>query len=136
MATKKTEKNIDELIDEALVTSSEQPYMIPENWIWLRIGSICDAINGRVFKSKDWKEKGIPIIRIQNLKDPNAKFNYYQGAFDEKHFIKKNNLLFAWSGTPGTSFGAYIWEKEDSLLNHLVLQPLALQPLRLCRAVQ
>ena len=32
----------------------------------IRLGDIATYINGYAFKPKDWREKGIPIIRIQN----------------------------------------------------------------------
>ena len=31
-------------------------------------------------------------------------------------------MLFAWSGTPGTSFGAHIWERGDALLNQHIFK--------------
>jgi len=39
------------------------------------IGDLCDLQNGRAFKPSDWEKKeagGVPIIRIQNLNDPQA----------------------------------------------------------------
>ena len=62
-------------------------------------------------------ESGIPIIRIQNLKDPQARFNFYQGEIEPKFHVDKGDLLFAWSGTPGTSFGAHIWSGSVGVLN-------------------
>ena len=40
MAKKKPEKSLDELLEEALVKEDEQPYEVPGNWEWVRIGSI------------------------------------------------------------------------------------------------
>ena len=62
-------------------------------------------------------ETGIPIIRIQNLKDPSAQFNFYQGHIDQKFQVDQGDLLFAWTGTPGTSFGAHIWSGPKGVLN-------------------
>ena len=44
-------------------------------------------------------------------------FNYYNGAFEKQHFVKNGDLLFSWSGTPGTSFGAFFWNRGDAVLN-------------------
>ena len=41
----------------------------PPGWTRLRLGDICEAVNGRAFKSSEWTESGLPIIRIQNLRD-------------------------------------------------------------------
>ena len=86
----------------------EQPYPLPEGWKWVRLGSLCSLRNGKAFKPTDWSESGLPIVRIQNLNSPNNKFNYYDGIIEDKFLINSGDLLFAWSGTPGTSFGAHI----------------------------
>jgi len=90
---------------------------LPSGWTWARLGDICDAVNGRAFKSSEWRKSGLPIIRIQNLKDSEAEFNYFAGELDERHRVRHGDLLFAWSGTPGTSFGAHIWKGADAALN-------------------
>ena len=90
---------------------------LPKGWVWARVGDICEAVNGRAFKPSEWMDIGIPIIRIQNLKDPFTQFNYYQGQIDSKFHVNEGDLLFAWSGTPGTSFGAHLWAGPMALLN-------------------
>ena len=90
---------------------------IPDNWCWATVGEICDADNGRAFKSTEWRESGTPIIRIENLKNSNARFNYFQGDLDDKHRVEHGDVLFAWSGTPGTSFGSHIWGGGAAALN-------------------
>ena len=90
---------------------------IPTGWAWARVGDICDPINGRAFRPSEWKESGVPIVRIQNLKDPSAQYNYFQGKIETKFHVEKGDLLFAWSGTPGTSFGAHIWSGSTGVLN-------------------
>ncbi len=82
-----------------------------------KLGAICELVNGYAFKPTDWSEEGLPIIRIQNLNDNNAPFNYYNGEIDDKYYVKDGDLLFAWSGTPGTSFGAFFWKRGKGILN-------------------
>ena len=65
------------------------------------IGEAVELINGRAFKPTDWTVSGLPIIRIQNLNDPKAPYNYFDGSYDKKNYVKKGELLFSWSGTPG-----------------------------------
>jgi hypothetical protein len=96
---------------------SQYPLKAQTEWPKVRVGDICDAVNGRAFKSTEWREAGIPIIRIQNLKDREAPFNYFDGDLTDAHRVRSGDLLFAWSGTPGTSFGAHIWSSEDGALN-------------------
>lgn len=100
----------------------EQPYPLPEGWKWVRLGSLCSLRNGKAFKPTDWSESGLPIVRIQNLNSPNNKFNYYDGIIEDKFLINSGDLLFAWSGTPGTSFGAHIWKGGKALLNQHIFR--------------
>ena len=88
------------------------------------IGDAVELINGRAFKPTDWTPTGLPIIRIQNLNDTKAPYNYFYGAYDKKNYIKSGELLFSWSGTPGTSFGAFIWNRGPGLLNQHIFRVL------------
>ena len=87
------------------------------NWPNQRIGQLCELINGRAFKPEHWGASGLPIIRIQNLNDQGKPFNYFAGSYAEKHLIDNGDVLLSWSGTPGTSFGCFIWERGLALLN-------------------
>jgi type I restriction enzyme S subunit len=83
----------------------------------VRLGSICELINGRAFKPTDWTDTGLPIVRIQNLNNPEAQFNLFDGEVRPRFLIDTGALLFAWSGTPGTSFGTHIWNGGPAVLN-------------------
>ena len=83
---------------------------LPQHWATIPIGDICELINGRAFKPSEWSETGLPIVRIQNLNKATATFNYFDGPIEDRHSVKDGDLLFAWSGTPGTSFGAHLWD--------------------------
>lgn len=91
--------------------------MIPEGWSAKAVGEICELVNGRGFKPHEWKAIGLPIIRIQNL-NGSTDFNYYEGKYDPKIEVEHGQLLFAWSGSRGTSFGAHIWRGPKALLNY------------------
>lgn len=86
-------------------------------WRSVRVGDVLHLTNGRAFKPTEWSKSGIPIVRIQNLNNPDAPFNYYQGDLPAKFSLDDGDLLFAWSGTPGTSFGAHIWHRGKAWLN-------------------
>jgi type I restriction enzyme, S subunit len=106
-----------QIASEKDVNYKQEPHTLPNGWSWTPLGEICNAINGRAFKSTEWRDSGVPIIRIQNLKDSDALFNYFQGELDERNKVRAGDLLFAWSGTPGTSFGAHIWRGQNAALN-------------------
>ena len=95
---------------------------LPEGWVEAKIGDVLYLVNGFAFKPSHWMKSGLPIIRIQNLNNPNACFNYFDGTLPEKVRIKRGDLLFAWSGTPGTSFGTHIWKGGDAWLNQHIFR--------------
>jgi len=104
------------------ITEDEIPFDIPENWCWVRISDLIDIINGLAFKPSDWSNKGLPIIRIQNLNNPDAPFNYCNFKVKDKFIVQNNDLLIGWSGTPGTSFGAFIWRGGKAVLNQHIFK--------------
>jgi type I restriction enzyme, S subunit len=87
-----------------------------------KLGDLFHFVNGRGFKKTEWKESGLPIIRIQNLNSRDAQFNYYKGAYDKKIEINNGDLLFSWSGTIGTSFGPHVWNRKIGLLNQHIFK--------------
>ena len=100
---------------------------IRPEWPMVEIGTICELINGTAFKASDWERKeqgGLPIVRIQNLNEPNAPFNYFSGSVSPRHLIEHNELLFSWSGSRGTSFGAHIWRGGRAILNQHIFKIL------------
>jgi type I restriction enzyme, S subunit len=97
-----------------------------------RVGAICNLINGRAFKPEDWSENGVPIIRIQNLNDASRGFNYWAGSLDRQIPIEPGDVLLAWSGTPGTSFGVHIWQGPAGILNQHIFR-VDLDERKICR---
>lgn len=91
-------------------------------WKTYKLGQLAEYINGRAFKPEDWGSAGLPIVRIQNLNDPTKPFNYFSGSFAEKHRVNSGDVLLSWSGTPGTSFGCFIWNRGEALLNQRIFK--------------
>jgi type I restriction enzyme, S subunit len=96
--------------------------VIPSDWHTRTIGESMRLINGRAFKPEDWKDRGLPIIRIQNLNDTASPFNFYSGPVEGRHCVGAGDLLFAWSGTTGTSFGARVWNGASGVLNQHIFK--------------
>ena len=95
-----------------------------EKWEIRTIGDMFSLINGCAFRPEDWKPNGTPIIRIQNLNDPSAEFNYSQAPVSERNRVESGDLLFAWSGTLGSSFGARVWTGPPGVLNQHIFKVL------------
>ncbi|MGB8648452.1 MAG: restriction endonuclease subunit S [Anaerolineae bacterium] len=96
----------------------EERYELPEGWEWLPLGSLADYINGRAFKPSEWESEGLPIIRIQNLTNPTAKFHYYSQAIEEKYHVENGDLLISWSAT----LDAFIWHRGPAVLNQHIFK--------------
>jgi type I restriction enzyme S subunit len=60
-------------------------------------------------------------VRIQNLKDKAAPFNYYDGPFEPKHRVKTGAVLISWAGQL-VSFGVHIWDGPEGLLNQHIFR--------------
>ena len=83
----------------------EYPFELPENWEWCRIGDICELMNGYAFKSTQYKETGVRVIRITNVQDGyivdnNPKF-YPQIPDIERYALKEGDLLMSLTGNVG-----------------------------------
>ncbi|MFD1708800.1 restriction endonuclease subunit S [Siminovitchia sediminis] len=129
---KKKQKTMEELLEEALVPEEEQPYKVPENWVWVRLGSISEIIRGVSYKkhqvTTDLNDSNAFIIRGGNIQDGkivNQKDNVYvpKELVRNEQFIRKGDVVIVSStgsskviGKPGiikeddedTSFGAFI----------------------------
>ena len=90
---------------------------LESQWLFSTIGDELHLINGFGFKPYQWKDSGTPIVRIQNLNNHEATFDYVQHKVDERFLVNTGDLLFAWSGSRGTSFGPFIWNRGDAVLN-------------------
>ena len=108
------------------VMENYKPHIaVDPEWPMVAIGEVCNLINGRAFKPQDWESAdsgGLPIVRIQNLNAPDSEFNYYTGEVRDRYLINQGQLLFSWSGSRGTSFGAHIWNGERAILNQHIFK--------------
>ena len=91
---------------------------LPKGWTLIKVGDAAVYTNGRAFKPEEWMEDGLPIIRIQNLNDKTAAYNFSTQSFESKYLIKKGDLLFAWAA----SLGTYIWDGESAWLNQHIFK--------------
>lgn len=85
-------------------------------------GKTCKLQNGRAFEPSEWSEVGTPIVRIQDLNDELKPFNYCNFEVEKRFHVNSGDLLFSWSGTPGTSFGAFFWNRGKGFLNQHIFR--------------
>ncbi len=83
------------------------------DWKKLRLSDLAQYHNGVAFKPADWVEDGLPIIRIEQLNNPDGEFDRYAGLVAENNRIRNGDLIFSWSAT----LKAIIWRHGDAVLN-------------------
>ena len=83
-----------------------------------KLGKIATYVNGYAFKPTDWRENGLPIIRIQDLTGSSYQLNYYDGDYLEKIELNNGDVLISWSA----SLGVYIWNRGKALLNQHIFK--------------
>ena len=89
-----------------------------EGWSYKKLGELATFINGYPFKPSDWKDCGRRIIRIQNLNNPKALYNYYDGDIDAKYLVSNGDVLISWSG----SLGVFEWSEDEAILNQHIFK--------------
>ena len=103
----KEEQTLDEKLKMAIVPKEEEPYKVPDNWVWTRLGEISKFKNGYAFKSTEFVNEGIPLIRMGNLYknkldlSRNPAFVPYDidKEIVEKYSVKNEDILLTLTGT-------------------------------------
>lgn len=84
---------------------------LPENWVECSLGDILSLKNGYAFKSNDFIDDGIPVIRISNIQD--GKIELDKTVKVKKELIKQDfivengDILIAMSGATTGKYGIY-----------------------------
>jgi type I restriction enzyme, S subunit len=82
-------------------------------WTPKKLTELADYINGYAFKPDDWGKEGLPIIRIEQLKNPDAPADYFDGKLPPSKIIEDGDLIFSWSA----SLFLRIWRHGRAALN-------------------
>jgi type I restriction enzyme S subunit len=82
-------------------------------WRTAPLIALADYLNGYAFKPEDHTDEGLPIIRIEQLKDDNAEIDHYNKSVPENNLIRNGDLIFSWSA----SLFLRIWDRGDAILN-------------------
>lgn len=65
----------EERLQAALVPESEQPYEVPANWCWVRLGSLLSEIKNGTTIKQDKSGIGYKVTRIESLQNQTIDFN-------------------------------------------------------------
>ena len=83
---------------------------LPEHWKTEKLGQLCRVFSGYGFKTKDYTEEGIPLIKIGNLQDGEVVINpdnnyipesWQQNQKLQKFILKSEDILIALTGMTG-----------------------------------
>lgn len=114
MPKKKTALTIEERLQQALVPAEEQPYEVPENWAWVRLGAFAETISkGTTPKggSAAYVDEGVNFLRVENLTSDgyisHSKITHITEEMHENYLkrsiLKANDLLISIAGSLGKS---------------------------------
>lgn len=86
-------------------------------WKTVRLGNVCEIVNGFAFDSKlfNTDKKGIPLIRIRDVIRGFSETYTTENA-DSRFLVKVGDLLIGMDG----EFNCSLWKSEDSFLNQRV----------------
>jgi Restriction endonuclease S subunits len=87
-------------------------------WEMVKLGDIATYINGAPFRPDQWTDTGLPIIRIQNLNNSDAPFNYYDKNLGNKYVVNNGDVLVSWSA----SLGVFKWNRGKAYLNQHIFK--------------
>lgn len=118
----KKKRTIEELLEESLIIEGEEPYSTPQNWKWVKLGSVITLISGRDISAKFCNNdaKGIPYIM--------GASNLVEGTLKVERWIEaptvigiKEDILISVKGTIGKT----VIQEMESV--HLSRQIMALR---------
>lgn len=110
MSRKRKKKTLAELLEEALVPEEEQPYQVPENWVWVRLGKCINKLQYGYTQSATSKPVGPKFLRITDIQ--NGTVDWSTVPFCEisdldfiKYKLYPNDIVVARTGaTTGKSY--------------------------------
>lgn len=93
------------------------------NWKTKKLGEVCKLKNGFAFKSDNYLDNGIPVIRISDIKDglivPRNTVYVSEDSVYDNYIINENEIIVAMSGATTGKFGIYK-SKEKAYQNQRV----------------
>lgn len=94
------------------ITEEEKPFNLPEGWEWTRLGDVIEFVNGFAFKSNDFSDTGVGIVKIgdiQNGEITTASMSRVDEAvvavLDDSLRVSKGEMLIAMSGATTGKLG-------------------------------
>ena len=80
---KQPELTAEEKLQQALVPEAEQPYKVPDNWCWMRLGHLLLEIKNGTTIKQDKSGFGYFVTRIESLQNQTIDFNRLGNIVEE-----------------------------------------------------
>lgn len=104
------------------ITEEEKPFDIPDSWEWVRLGVLGILKSGYAFKSTEYINKGIQVVRISDLGDDcilSKSPVFYKESQDlQQYLITQDSFLICMTGSIGKM--AWVKDAEKRYLNQRV----------------
>jgi type I restriction enzyme S subunit len=88
-------------------------YSAAPSWECATLGSVASFINGYPFAPDEHEHSGLPVIRIEQLKDREAPSDKSSAKLPDRFMLRNDDIVFSWSG----SFVVQLWDRGPAWLN-------------------
>lgn len=92
MPKKKTALTIEERLQQALVPAEEQPYEVPENWVWVRLGEVNKYMSKSVNPISE-PDKTFELYSVPSMADNYPEFIVGSDIGSSKQSVCKGDVL-------------------------------------------
>ncbi|WP_163071123.1 restriction endonuclease subunit S [Priestia flexa] len=120
----KNKKTIEQLLEEVIVPEEEQPYEVPNNWVWSNAGAVSKTLRGVSYKKNQVEgqknDNNLLVLRGGNIQDGtilNQDDNVYVSneLVKEEQKLQKNDVVIVSSTGSSKVIG-----KAASVINEFV----------------
>jgi type I restriction enzyme S subunit len=84
-----------------------------EHWTPKALSALARYANGFAFKPHHWTKEGLPIVRIEQLNNPEGEYDFFLGYVPPDNLIDDGDLIFSWSATLKVA----LWRHGKAALN-------------------
>ena len=132
----KVEISLEEKLKQALVPVDEQPYTIPSNWAWTRLGEVNEIITGNTPSKNEntfWENKDIFFVKPDDLSQGRhlsfSKECIDKRAVNKVRMLPKNTTLICCIGSIGKVAYSEVESCSNQQINSLVAKENCVYPL-------
>ena len=130
------EISLEEKLKKALIPVDEQPYAIPSNWVWTRLGEVNEIITGNTPSKNEntfWENKDIFFVKPDDLSQGRhlsfSKECIDKRAVNKVRMLPKNTTLICCIGSIGKVAYSEVESCSNQQINSLVAKENCVYPL-------